>query len=344
MAPIPVRCFTTRAGRELAFTSLGFGTAPLGNFLEALDERQCDETVEAAWNAGVRHFDTAPLYGLGLSETRLGRVLRTKPRDAYVVSTKVGRLLEPAGEDGSNGGIYVDVPPLKYVYDYSYDGVMRSFEASLARLGLDRVDIVYVHDIDAPNHGGRDGSEARIQELLSAGGWKALQQLRDAGTVTAIGAGVNDWECCARLLDLADPDLFLLAGRYTLLEQEPLTTLFPKCADAGVRIVIGGPYNSGVLAGRSTFDYAAIPPTVADRARALRMICSDHGADLKAAALQFVLAHPLTVSVIPGANTRKEAEENAALLKARISKEVWCEMKAQGLIHQDSPVPEAPIC
>lgn len=344
MGSISVRSFTTRAGRELAFTTLGFGTAPLGNFLRALDESACDAAVDAAWTAGVRHFDTAPLYGLGLSETRLGRVLQAKPRDAYMLSTKVGRLLEPAGEGEGNGGIYVDVPPLKYVYDYSYEGVMRSFEASLARLGLDRVDILYVHDVDAHNHGGREGSEARIQELLASGGWKALQQLRDAGAVAAIGAGVNDWQCCARLLDLADPDLFLLAGRYTLLEQEPLTALFPRCTAAGVGIIMGGPYNSGVLAGRTTYDYSAIPPHIADRTRALGKICAHHGVDLRAAALQFVLAHPVTVSVIPGASTPDETLANAALATAPIPQAVWREMKAQDLIHPDAPVPMAPPC
>jgi D-threo-aldose 1-dehydrogenase len=334
-----LRRFATRAGTALDFTVLGFGTAPLGNFLQKLDEKDCDDAIEAAWAVGMRHFDTAPLYGLGLSEGRLGRVLKQKPRDDYVLSTKVGRLLEPAEPGESNAGIYVDVPPLKFVYDYSYDGVMRSFESSLERLGLDRVDILYVHDVDGPNHGGRAGSEARIQELLSTGGWKALQELRSAGVVSAIGTGVNEWQPCARLLELADPDLFLLAGRYTLLEQEPLEALFPQCKKAGAGIVIGGPYNSGVLAGKTTYDYAAIPKPIADRAQALRTVCEAHGVDLRAAALQFVVAHPLVVSVIPGAISQREAEENATLLSVEIPAALWRELKDRQLVHPGAPTP-----
>lgn len=334
-----LRRFTTRGGRTLDFTALGFGTAPLGNFLQKLEEKDCDDAIEAAWAVGMRHFDTAPLYGLGLSEGRLGRVLKGKPRTGYVLSTKVGRLLEPAGPGESNGGIYVDVPPLKFIYDYSYDAVMRSFESSLKRLGLDRVDILYVHDVDGPNHGGRAGSEARIQELLTRGGWKALRELRHSGVVAAIGAGVNEWQPCARLLELADPDLFLLAGRYTLLEQAPLEALFPQCARAGAGIVIGGPYNSGVLAGKTTYDYAAIPRPIAERAQALRAVCDAHGVDLRAAALQFVLAHPLVVSVIPGAISQKEAQENADLLDVAIPASLWRELKDRAMIHADAPTP-----
>lgn len=334
-----LRRFTTRDGRTLDFTVLGFGTAPLGNFLQKLEEKDCDNAIEAAWATGMRHFDTAPLYGLGLSEGRLGRILKHKPRGEYVLSTKVGRLLEPAGPGEGNGGIYVDVPPLKFVYDYSYDGVMRSFESSLKRLGIDKVDILYVHDVDGPNHGGRAGSEARIQELLTTGGWKALQELRSAGVVSAIGTGVNEWQPCARLLELADPDIFLLAGRYTLLEQEPLEAIFPQCEKAGARIVIGGPYNSGVLAGKTTYDYAAIPKPIADRAQALRAVCENHGVDLRAAALQFVVAHPMVVSVIPGAISQREAEENAALLSANIPAALWRELKDRQLVHADAPTP-----
>jgi len=334
-----LRRFRTRAGASLDFSVLGFGTAPLGNFLRRLEEKDCDDAIEAAWATGMRHFDTAPLYGLGLSEDRLGRILKSKPRGEYILSTKVGRRLEPAGPGEGNGGIFVDVPPLKYVYDYSYDGVMRSFESSIERLGIDKVDILYVHDVDGPNHGGRAGSEARIQELLATGGWKALQELRSAGVVAAIGTGVNEWQPCARLLELADPDIFLLAGRYTLLEQEPLHALFPQCATAGAGIVIGGPYNSGVLAGKTTYDYAAIPKAVADRAQALRSVCDAYGVDLRAAALQFVVAHPLVVSVIPGAMSQSEAEENAELIAAPIPDALWRELKARKLVHADAPVP-----
>jgi D-threo-aldose 1-dehydrogenase len=216
---------------------------------------------------------------------------------------------------------------------------MRSFEASLERLGLDRLDILFVHDVDGPNHGGREGSEARIQELLATGGWRALDELRGNGVVAAIGAGVNEWQPCARLLELADPDIFLLAGRYTLLEQEPLDTLFPQCAKRGIGIVVGGPYNSGVLAGKSTFNYGNIPPDVAARVRSLDAVCRDHGAELRQAALQFVAAHPLVVSVIPGAVSAEEVDANVALLQRPISPGLWTDLKSGGFIHPDAPVP-----
>jgi D-threo-aldose 1-dehydrogenase len=312
---------------------LGFGSAPLGNFLRAFTEQECDETLTAAWDNDLRYFDTAPLYGLGLSEARVGRILKQHSPQDYLLSTKVGRLLEPCAPGESNGGIYIDTPPLKFVYDYSYDGVMRSFEESLARLGLDRVDILFVHDVDGPNHGGRDGSEARIQELLKLGGWRALDELRAGGVVSAIGAGVNEWQPCARLLELADPDLFLLAGRYTLLEQEPVDTLFPKCAARGTGIVLGGPYNSGVLAGKTTYDYGAIPKDVADRVHALEAICAAHGVPLRDAALQFVTAHPLVVSVIPGAISVSEVRENVAILEKKIPAALWSDLKHRGLLH-----------
>ncbi|HEY1707165.1 MAG TPA: aldo/keto reductase [Rhizomicrobium sp.] len=334
-----IRRFTTRQGRTLDFTRLGFGSAPLGNFLRPFTEAECDATVKAAWDAGLRYFDTAPLYGLGLSETRVGRILGRQPRDTYLLSTKVGRLLEPAGPGEGNGGIYVDTPPLKYVYDYSYDGVMRSFEESLKRLGLDRVDILLVHDVDGPNHGGRAGSEARIQELMKTGGWRAIDALRSAGTVAAIGIGVNEWEPCARMLELADPDLFLLAGRYTLLEQAPLDTLFPKCAAKGAKIVLGGPYNSGVLAGKTTFNYGEIPDDVARRVGRLRAVCEAHGVNLRDAALAFVAAHPIVVSVIPGASSPEEVADNVAILEAKIPGALWDDLRREGLLHREAPVP-----
>jgi len=335
------RRFVTRRGRTLSFTSLGFGSAPLGNFLRALDERECDETITATWRRGLRYFDTAPLYGLGLSEIRVGRVLRQQRRDDYVLSTKVGRVLEPCAAGEANGGIYVDTPQVRFRYDYSYDGVMRSYEESLARLGLDRVDILYVHDVDGPNHGGRAGSEARIRELMESGGWRALDELRAGGAVAAIGAGVNEWEPCARLLELADPDLFLLAGRYTLLEQEPIDTLFPKCQARGTGIVIGGPYNSGVLAGKSTYNYAEIPAEIAERIRALDDACHAHDVALRRAALQFVLAHPLVVSVIPGAVSVDEVEQNVAMLDDPIPAALWNDLKSKGLLHARAPVSAA---
>jgi D-threo-aldose 1-dehydrogenase len=333
-----IRRFVTRRGKTLPFSLLGFGSAPLGNFPRALSEAECDATVSRAWARGVRYYDTAPLYGLGLSENRVGRVLRS--RDSYLLSTKVGRLLEPlAPGESFDAGIYQDVPKRKYIYDYSHDGVMRSFEESLQRLDLDHVDILLVHDVDGPSHGGREGSEARIQQLMTTGGWRALDALRSSGAVAAIGLGVNEWQPCARLLDLADPDLFLLAGRYTLLEQEPLETLFPQCAKAGTGIILGGPYNSGVLAGKAMFDYGAIPAEVAARVTRLAAVCDSHHAELRAVALQFVAAHPLVVSVIPGAVSAEEVDDNVSLLERPAPAALWDDLKDEGLILPHAPVP-----
>lgn len=333
------RRFVTRAGKTLDFTALGFGSAPLGNYLRPLSEEECDRTLSAAWDSGVRYFDTAPLYGLGLSEMRVGRLLAGRPRKDFILSTKVGRLLLPCEKDEVNGIFFVETPQVRFVYDYSYDGVMRSYEESLKRLGLDRVEILYVHDVCALVHGGREASEARIRELVDTGGWRALAELRDSGDVLAIGAGVNEWEPCARLLELVDPDLFLLAGRYTLLEQAPLDTLFPECAKRGVGIVVGGPYNSGILAGGTTWNYAAAPADVVARTDALKAVCRAHGVSLPAAALQFVLAHPVVAAVIPGGQTDRETAENAAVLVERIPAAFWRELKEKKLLHPQAPTP-----
>jgi D-threo-aldose 1-dehydrogenase len=333
------RTFVSRAGREIPFTAIGFGSAPLGNYLRPLSEEDCDATLEAAWNSGMRYFDTAPFYGFGLSEQRIGRLLRGLDRSDYVISTKVGRLFEPCAPEEVNSLFFKNTPQLRFYYDYSYDGVMRSYEESLGRLGIERVDILYVHDICAFAHGGREGSERAIQELLEQGGWKALAELRDSGDVAAIGAGVNEWQPCARLLELADPDLFLLAGRYTLLEQEPVDQLFPQCANMGAAIVAGGPYNSGVLAGTPTYNYAEIPPGVADRVAEIGRLCRRHNVPMAAAALQFILAHPLVMSVIPGGQNVAETEQNAAMIDVDVPAAFWEELKASGLLHADAPTP-----
>jgi D-threo-aldose 1-dehydrogenase len=340
--PVPQRIseqksFVTRGDRQLTFTPIGFGSAPLGNYLRAMTEDECDATLARAWDSGIRYFDTAPFYGLGLSEMRVGRLLRDKPRASFTLSSKVGRLLEPCPPEEVNGFFFKETPQVKFIYDYSYDGVMRSHEASLKRLGLDRIDILFVHDVDALVHGSREASEARIQDLISQGGWKALSELRAAGTISAIGAGVNEWQPCARLLELVDPDLFLLAGRYTLLEQEPLDTLFPECAKRNVGIVIGGPFNSGILAGKDTFNYTAAPPEIVARVRKMQEICDAHKVSLHRAALQFVLAHPVVVSVIPGGQTVAETSQNVAALEERIPTAFWQDLKTQGLLHPNAP-------
>jgi D-threo-aldose 1-dehydrogenase len=335
-----VRRFVTRSGRELPFTSMGFGSAPLGNYLRPLAEDECDATLQAAWDAGMRYFDTAPFYGFGLSEQRIGRLLKKVDRADYVISTKVGRLFEPCAPDEVNSPFFMDTPQVRFYYDYSYDGVMRSYEESLGRLGIDNVDVLYVHDVDAFCHGGREGSEKAIQDLLNQGGWRALCELRDAGDVAAIGAGVNEWEPCARLLELVDPDLFLLAGRYTLLEQEPADRLFPQCAEKGAGVVIGGPYNSGILAGGNTYNYGEVPQDIAERVRALDAICERHEVPMAAAALQFVVAHPVVVSVIPGGQNVPETKQNVELLNREIPASFWTDLRESGLVHSRAPVPE----
>lgn len=337
-----LRPFTTREGRRIEFSKLGFGAAPLGNYLRAMPESECDELLEAAWSAGLRYYDAAPFYGLGLAESRVGRLLQRHSSESFALGSKVGRLLEPCAPEEVTNFFFVDTPQVRVQYDYSYDGVMRSYESSLARLGVDRIDVLYVHDVDALVHGGRDAAEKRIQELITEGGWRALTELRSSGAVAAIGAGVNEWEPCARLLELVDPDLFLLAGRYTLLEQAPLDRLFPECARRGVGVVIGGPYNSGILAGKATYNYTAAPADIVARVREIQQVCHTFGVPLAAAALQFVLAHPVVVSVIPGSQTLGELSENVAVLDVPIPPEFWLELKRRSLLNADAATGQPP--
>jgi D-threo-aldose 1-dehydrogenase len=328
--------FTTRSGSKLSLGSVGFGSAPLGNMHRVLSEDEADATLAAAWKSGIRYFDTAPLYGHGLSERRIGRALGD--RADFVLSTKVGRLLEPCppGEEGA--GIFLNVPHVKVRYDYSYDAVMRSYEESKKRLALDRIDILFVHDVDGFTHGGREQSEARIRELIDKGGWRALSELRSSGAVAAIGAGVNEWEPCARLLELADPDVFLLAGRYTLLDQCSVGFM-ESCAKKGVGVVIGGPFNSGVLAGKAFYNYGTVPAEIRSKVRALDGVCHAHGVPLAAAALQFPLAHPAVISVIPGAQSADEVAVNAVLLARPIPQQLWLELQDKRLIDARAPLP-----
>lgn len=327
-------------GRELF--QLGFGTAPLGNLYRSVPEDAATNAMQCAWESGLRYFDTAPLYGHGLAEARLGRFLKNHARSEYQISTKVGRRLEPCPRGEENSGPYVDTPPFKAVFDYSRDGVLRSFETSLERLGLDHVDILYVHDLEAVVHGA-DGVERRWRELTEQGGWKALSELRSSGLVGAIGLGVNTVEPCERLLDTADPDVLLVAGRYTLLDQSAGDHLFPRCLDRGVAIVVGGPFNSGILATGARqdarYNYSPAPPEVLARTMELDKICRRYGVPLPQAALQFSIAHPAVASVIPGGRTPKEISLNAAMFSAGTPPELWAELKALRLIAANVPTP-----
>jgi D-threo-aldose 1-dehydrogenase len=323
------------------FTELGFGSAPLGNLYRAITDEQAHDVLEAAWNSGVRYFDTAPLYGLGLSERRIGEFLRTKKRDEYVISTKAGRVLQVCAPEERTGiGKFFDTPNRREVYDYSYDGIMRSLEQSFERTGLDRFDILFVHDVDVFTHGSKEASDARIDEFMR-GGYYAMLSLRDQGVIRAFGGGINEWEVCQTLAERGDFDLFLLAGRYTLLEQEALNSFLPLCQKRGIGVVLGGPYNSGILArGPSEgaqYNYSNAPAEVIEKARKLDAVCQKHGVRLIEAALKFPLNHPSVVSVIPGGQSVEEVKSNREILDREVPAALWEDLKAQGLMRQDAP-------
>jgi D-threo-aldose 1-dehydrogenase len=320
-------------------SGVGFGGAPLGNLFAAIPEADAVGTVTTAYDAGIRYFDTAPLYGRGLSERRIGRALRGRPRESFRISTKVGRLLRPT-EGRPTDRAYVDLPALEVEYDYSEDGALRSLEASLERLGLDRVDTLFIHDIDRWTHG--DAQPARFRQAM-AGAYRALRRLRDEGVVSAIGVGVNEWEVCQQAAEAGDFDGFLLAGRYTLLEQEALRSFLPLCERRGLFVVIGGPFNSGILAtgavGDPRYNYRPAPPEILARVARIEAVCRRHEVPLAAAALQFPLAHPAVKSVIPGARSADEVRQNLALLRVPIPPSLWQDLSAAGLLHPDAPTP-----
>jgi len=327
----------------LTFTEHGFGTAPLGNLYRAVGEAEAQAVLDAAWEAGIRYFDTAPLYGLGLSETRLNRFLRGKPRNDYVLSTKIGRLLRACrpGEQRTAEGKFFDVPARIEVFDYGYDGVMQSVAQSLERLGIDRIDILYAHDLDVFTHGSAAARDARIAELMN-GGYRALVELRDQGVIRAFGAGVNEWEACKILAEQGDFDLFLLAGRYTLLEQEALGAFLPLALARGIGVVIGGPYNSGVLATGARpgafYNYDPAPAWVLQRVARIEAVCAAQGVRLVDAAFQFPLRHPAVVSVVPGGQGLNEMASNVQAAAAEVPGALWDALKAEGLLRADAPI------
>jgi D-threo-aldose 1-dehydrogenase len=289
------------------------------------------DTVDAAWELGVRYFDTAPHYGLGLSERRLGIALQTRPRSDFTVSTKVGRLLEPVADvEGLDEDGYAVPATHRRVWDFSRDGIRRSLTESLHRLGLDRVDVVYLHDPDD-----------YIEDVLDRG-FPALAELRSEGGIGAIGAGMNDAAALARLVRETDMDVVMLAGRYTLLEQDSLDDLLPLCVGRGVGVVAAGVFNSGLLANRqppdtAKYNYQAAPRELLERARSISAICERHGTTLPAAAIAFPLAHPAVVSVCVGARSPVQIELNAARYAEDVPAELWAELKAEGLLREDAP-------
>lgn len=317
-------------------TTFGLGTATMGGNRTKITQATAEAITRAAWDAGVRYVDTAPFYGLGFSERRVGDALRGEDRDSWVLSTKVGRLLRPRTEPGKRPEGWLTEMPFDVVYDYTYDGIMRSFEDSLQRLGLARIDVLYVHDIGEYQHG---GANAGHMKALRDGGRKALDALKSSGAIGAVGIGVNETKVLIEALGWADWDAFLLAGRYTLLEQTALDELLPLCEKRGTSIVVGGPLNSGILAGRDTWNYAPAPQEVRARAQRLSLVCARHNVPLPAAALQFPLAHPAVAAVIPGPRSAEELAANVVLMRTPIPAALWQELRSEGLIRQDAPVP-----
>lgn len=331
------------AGKGLDFSELGFGTAPLGNLYKAVSDEEARATLDAAWETGCRYYDTAPLYGLGLSETRLNFFLRGKNRDDYVLSTKVGRLLEVCEPDTRTGiGKFFDTPNRREIYDYTHDGVMRSVEMSLERLGVDRIDILFAHDLDIFNHGLQERLDIKLNELMESG-YRALLSLRDQGVISAFGAGINEWQPAQWMAERGDFDIFLLAGRYTLLEQEALASFLPMCESRGIGIVLGGPYNSGILATGPVpgafYNYDPAPRDVLDRTGEIDSVCRRHEIKLIEAALRFPLHHPSVVSIIPGGQSPDQVRENRTVLDAEIPDALWAELKSEGLMSADAPTP-----
>ena len=323
-------------------TRLGLGGAGLSGMVladgiyQGSDAEEGLRIIRRAYELGVRHFDTAPLYGMGRSEVRYGRVLSQLPRDSFTLSTKVSRRLvladpnqpDPAADDMDG------IPEYTYEFDFTAAGIRQTLESSLERLKLDRTDILYLHDSDAADQHTDD---------QFAEGLEALVDLRDKGIVKAIGMGMNQWEVTARMIERFDLDLILLAGRYTLLDQSALPEFMPLCVERGVRLSIGGPYNSGILARDLdqpvSFEYQPAPPEMVDQARSIKAVCDRHGVELKAAALQFVSAHPAVATTIPGASNVCEVEDNARLLQSTIPAELWAELKSDQLLPDAAPTP-----
>ncbi len=330
----------------LKVTRMGLGGAPFGNLFTPLAERSSEETIAAAYDAGIRYFDTAPLYGSGLSETRVGMGLSPYNREELVISTKVGYSLVPRPSDEPPDGVFVDIPSFDPVFDYSRDAVLRSIEESLRRLQTDRIDILLIHDPDEgasiqPDFDPRD--KGRFSEAMD-GAYPALHELREQNVVRAIGAGMNQWEMLCDFAVEGDFDCFLLAGRYTLLEQESLHKLLPLCEEKNIRIVIGGPYNSGILATGAVegayYNYAPAPPDILERTRRIQEVCARHNVPLQAAALQFPFGHPAVAAIIPGARTVSEFEANIGYFRQEIPAGFWEELKSISLVHPDTSLPK----
>jgi D-threo-aldose 1-dehydrogenase len=324
-------------------TQLGFGTAPLGELFFKVDELTAAATLQAAWDAGIRYYDTAPYYGRGLSEIRVGRFLDSKPRREFVLSTKTGRwFFAPADPDAFQTGVWAGGLRFDHVHDYSYDGLMRSYEQSHMRLGMNRIDLLIIHDLDFWFHATEQKVTAYLNQLFTSG-WRALEELRKHKLIRGIGAGINEVGMMPRFLDMVGVDFFLVALRYTLMEQEVLKVEFPYCERMSVGVVVGGVYNSGITASGpvpgAKYNYTDATPEALGKVERMQAICRKHDTPLAAAALQFPLAHPIVASVIPGAIGPKQVQQNVESFKRPISSELWSDLKREGLVSEKAPTP-----
>jgi D-threo-aldose 1-dehydrogenase len=325
---------------DLEVTAFGLGTAPLGNIFREIGEAESEAMFARAWDAGVRFFDTAPMYGHGLAELRTGHALRWKERDDFVLASKVGRLLRPARRDRINFAPWTNAAPFTMHFDYSYDGTMRAFDDSLQRLGLERMEMCFIHDIDVYTQG---SEQPEVFAQAMDGAWRALEKLRSEKLVKAIGVGVNEWQVCHEALQRRDFDCFLLAGRYTLLEQEALDTFLPLCEARGAAVIVGGGFNSGILATGAKpgakYNYSPAPRDIMEKVARIEAVCADHAVPLAAAALQFVVAHPAIPSFMAGTRTLEQLDQNLAWFSDPIPAEFWADLKSKGLLREDAPVP-----
>lgn len=327
------------ASTGLQLTDIGFGTASIGNLYHAVDDTTAIEVVHAAYTQGIRYFDTAAEYGHGLAEQRLGQALRAFPRDSYVLSTKVGDLLYAQANKLPAENKFIDKLPFFLRFDYSYDGIMRCFEDALQRLGTHKIDILYVHDLDPIIHT-PDVFEKHF-EVFTNSGYRALDQLRQSGAVTAIGLGVKSWQVCERALEHGNFECFMLQGNYTLLEQEALDTFFPMCEQRNISINLAGPFASGVLATGSQGGYFHHQPAKQDiltKVKHMEVICEQYDVPLAAVAIQFPLMHPVITSVVFGTRSIDRLQQNLRYYRYPIPAQLWQDFKAAGLIHHDAPV------
>ncbi|MFT4728035.1 MAG: D-threo-aldose 1-dehydrogenase [Granulosicoccus sp.] len=320
---------------DLKVTELGLGCAAMAGNHRPVDDKDIAGAIKEALDLDIKYLDTAPFYGFGRSEHFVGAGLRHK--DDYVLSTKAGRLLAPGYPTDSVADEWPGSFPFHQIYDYSYDGVMRSYEDSLQRLGVSKIDILLLHDIGAMQHG-ESKNKALFADAMS-GGYKALDELRSAGDIKAIGLGVNEREVCIEAMKHGQWDAFLLAGRYTLLEQQPLHDLFPQCEEAGTSIILGGPFNSGILVGGDTWNYAKAPESVMTKVKEITRVCESHHIPLPAAALQFPLGSSLVSTVIPGPRSQSEVKQIVEWFTTDIPASLWSDLKTEGLMDEQANVP-----